>query len=264
MSGSDVRAVILAAGRGARLGDLTADRPKVLLEVAGRTVLAHQRTALAAAGVEEVHLVVGHAEEAVRRHPDVAGLTLWVNPSWATTNMVATLAAATGVLDGGADVLIAYGDIVFEPRLVTALAAVADAEIAVAVDLDWERYWRARMDDPFADVETLRMDASGGIVEIGAPARSAAEVEAQFCGLLRFRADRAAAVVARWAALGPTERVRGRAREGLFMTDLLQLLVDEGWDVRAAPFRSGWLEFDGPADLALDPAQFWTPPGRGA
>ncbi|MBP1923722.1 choline kinase [Halorubrum alkaliphilum] len=33
--------VIPAAGRGSRLGELTADRPKGLVDVAGRSLLAH-------------------------------------------------------------------------------------------------------------------------------------------------------------------------------------------------------------------------------
>jgi choline kinase len=253
------RAVILAAGRGARLGALTADRPKVLLEVAGATVLAHQRRALAAVGVPDVHLVVGHAEAAVRAHPDAAGLTLWRNPAWATTNMVATLAAAREVLDGATDVLVAYGDIVYEPRVASALLAARGAEVAVAVDLDWERYWRARMDDPFADAESLRLGPDGRILELGDHARGVEDVEGQYVGLVLIRADRAVALIDRWRALGPADRVRGRGRDALFMTDLLQLVIDEGWEVRAAPFRSGWLEFDAPADLRLDPTPFWTP-----
>lgn len=251
------RAVILAAGRGTRLGDLTADRPKALLEVAGATLLAHQRRSLAGAGVTEVHLVVGHASETVRAHPDAAGLVLWDNPAWAATNMVATLACATGVLDGATDLIVAYGDIVYEPRVLAALGRLPEAEVAVAVDTDWERYWRRRMPDPFADAESLRVDGDGRILELGGPARSAGDAEAQYIGLIRIRADRVRPLIARWAALGPADRVRGRDGAALFMTDLLQLLVDEGWEVRAAPFAAGWMEFDTAADLDLDPSGQW-------
>lgn len=259
MSARVARAVILAAGRGSRLGPATVDRPKVLVEVAGASILQHQRRTLAAAGIAEVHLVAGHALDLVRGHPDLHGLRLHVNGRWSETNMVATLACAEEVLDGSTDLVIAYGDIVYEPRLLTALAGVADADVGVVVDLDWERYWRARMDDPLADAETLRLDDEGRLLEIGAPATGYEDVQGQYVGLLRIRADRIAALIGRWRTLGEDGRVRGRDRDSLYMTDLLQLVIGEGWDVRAAPVQSGWLEFDTPADLALDPGPFWAP-----
>lgn len=246
-----VRAVILAAGRGTRLGALARDRPKVMVELAGDTLLAHQRRALAVAGITDVHIVLGHGADLVRSHADARGLTVWTNPDYATTNMVSTLACAQGALDGAADVLIAYGDIVYEPRVLAAIAAV-DAEVTVAVDLAWRDYWSARMDDPLADAETLRMTDDGRLLEVGRRPSGYDDVEAQYMGLIRVRSDavpRFAEVAGRLAGMDPNT----------FMTTLLQRLIDDGWDVRVAPVSNGWLEIDGPEDLALDIAPFWTP-----
>jgi MurNAc alpha-1-phosphate uridylyltransferase len=49
-----MQAMVLAAGRGVRMGQLTATRPKPLLEVAGRTLIERNLVALAAAGIHEV------------------------------------------------------------------------------------------------------------------------------------------------------------------------------------------------------------------
>lgn len=245
------RAVILAAGRGTRLGALAADRPKVMVELAGRTLLAHQRTALLAAGISDVHLVVGHGADLVRTDPDAEGLTVWTNPEYAVTNMVATLLCATGPLDATTDIIVAYGDIVYEPRLVTALCDV-DAEISVVVDLGWRDYWEARMDDPLADAETLRMSGDGRLLEVGARPERYADIEAQYIGLIRIRAD-------------AVDHFRDAARRAVtddsraFMTTLLQQLIDSGRDVRVAPVVNGWLEIDRPEDLAIDVTRFWRP-----
>ncbi len=61
------KAVILAAGRGGRLGDHTAARAKCLVPVAGRPIVEHVLTALAGAGIREVYVVVGYQGEQVER-----------------------------------------------------------------------------------------------------------------------------------------------------------------------------------------------------
>jgi choline kinase len=59
------RAVILAAGRGGRLGDHTAARAKCLVPVLGRPLIDYVLTALAGAGIEDVVVVVGYQGEQV-------------------------------------------------------------------------------------------------------------------------------------------------------------------------------------------------------
>ena len=58
--------VILAGGRATRMGGLAADRPKFLLEVAGRPFAEHQLAWLASSGVDRVVLCVGHLGEQIR------------------------------------------------------------------------------------------------------------------------------------------------------------------------------------------------------
>ncbi|MBI4090265.1 MAG: NTP transferase domain-containing protein [Candidatus Kerfeldbacteria bacterium] len=52
--------VIMAAGRGTRMGELTADRPKHLLQVLGRPFLDHTLDRLRAAGFREIIIITGH------------------------------------------------------------------------------------------------------------------------------------------------------------------------------------------------------------
>ncbi len=246
-----VRAVILAAGRGTRLGEFARDRPKVMLELAGETLLAHQRRSLAAAGITEVHIVAGHSEDFVRAHHDAHGLIIWTNMHYATTNMVATLLCADGVLDGATDLLIAYGDIVYEPKVIAAFDGI-DAGVTVVVDRDWRGYWEARMEDPLSDAETLRTTDDGRLLEIGLRPSEDEDIEAQYIGLIRVRKD----YVTRFAEAA---RELVAADPFAFMTTLLQRLVDNGWDVRIAPISNGWLEIDRPEDLSMDFRAFWSP-----
>ena len=62
------RAIILAAGYGSRMGALTADRPKALLEIDGWSLIDRQLDALRRCGIDDVTLVVGYQQRRLREH----------------------------------------------------------------------------------------------------------------------------------------------------------------------------------------------------
>ena len=97
-----MKALILAAGRGSRLRELTDDRPKCLVSLAGRPLLRWQHDALCAAGAKDVLVVRGYLAE--RLVPEAAGLPSGAfatvdNPRWAQCNMLASLLCAAPWLD---------------------------------------------------------------------------------------------------------------------------------------------------------------------
>ena len=66
MSLNITKAVLLAAGRGTRMRDLTSELPKPMLQVRGKPVLAHIVDGLKAAGISDFLIVVGWRAEVVR------------------------------------------------------------------------------------------------------------------------------------------------------------------------------------------------------
>ena len=100
--------IVLAAGEGTRMNSA---RPKVLHEIAGRPMLAHVLDAVAAAGVQDIALVIGPdrgdvAAEAVKAAPRVR---LFVQERRLGTAH-AVLAAGAAIAAGYDDVLIVYAD----------------------------------------------------------------------------------------------------------------------------------------------------------
>lgn len=238
-----MRAVVLAAGEGTRLRPLTSDRPKCLVELAGRPLLDWQLDALSAAGVDDITIVTGYRDDQI-----TAGTRRVRNPRFDETNMVASLMCAREAFDGSDDVLVAYSDIVYEPRLVRSLAADA-SDVAVVVDREWRALWELRMTDPLGDAETLRLGESGQILELGRRAQSYDDIEGQYIGLTRVGADVAPDWPRRFDALDPNGSYEGRDRDHMFMTAFLQLMIDDGERVQAVIVDGGWLEVDTCDDL---------------
>jgi L-glutamine-phosphate cytidylyltransferase len=243
---SAARAIILAAGTGTRLMPLTADRPKCLVELAGRSLLERQLVVMRSLGLSDVTVIAGHHAERIAE----PGLRKVVNPEFAATNMVASLFCAESAMREDADLIVSYGDIVYQRDVLERLLAAQDP-IAVCVDRGWRDYWSQRMVDPLSDAETLKLGADGRIVELGKKAARYDDIQGQYIGLFKVRADQIDAVRCFYHALDRVATYDGKSFRSMFMTSFLQALIDAEFDVRPVFIRNGWLELDTLQDLEL-------------
>jgi choline kinase len=243
--------IILAAGRGSRLHPYTESCPKCLTELGGMTLLERQLATLRAGGVEDIVITTGYLAEMLKR----SDLRHAHNPRWAETNMVESLFCAADNFTN--DIIIAYSDIIYEPRVLRALLD-SQADISVVVDRQWRALWERRFDEPLDDAETLRLDERGDILEIGQPPASFDEIEAQYIGLMRFRGGGIAALRDGYASMRTADRPwkSKRAPEQAYMTDLLSELILMEHRVHAVSVDAGWLEVDTVRDYDLYAAMF--------
>jgi len=64
------------------------------------------------------------------------------------------------------DLIASYADIAYSRRTLKTLIEYAD-DIALAIDLDWEPYWRAPFNNSLDDAETLKLDENNYYAKIG-------------------------------------------------------------------------------------------------
>ncbi len=234
-----MRAIILAAGRGSRMGQLGDERPKCLVEFGGRPLIERQVAALRGGGAQAVGVVRGYRAEMI----ELPDLTYFHNERWAETNMVMSLATAAEWLEAG-PVIVSYADIFYRHELVRDLAA-ASGDLVITYDRAWRSLWSRRFADPLADAETFRADRTGRLIEIGNKTGSIDEIAGQYMGLLKFTPRGWMDVEAELASLDT------RARDSLDMTGLLQRLLCQKVAIRTIGTDGQWGEIDNPSDLAL-------------
>ena len=235
-----MRALILAAGRGSRMGPLGDQRPKCLVPLAGKPLIERQMAALRGGGISEIGVVRGYRADMID-YPDV---TCFANQRWAETNMVMSLASAAAWLRDG-PVVVSYADIFYRRVLVRDLAAAA-GDMVVAYDRQWRDLWSRRFADPLSDAETFRIDAAGTLLEIGGKTSDFADIEGQYMGLLKFTPRAWSAIETFLGGLEPSTRDR------LDMTGLLRrLLATQSVRIATLATDGQWGEMDNPGDAAL-------------
>lgn len=245
-----MKLIILAAGQGTRLRPITDDRPKCLVEVAGRPLLDWQLDAARRVGIDDIVVVGGYLADRLAGRE----ITLLNNPHFATTNMVQTLWCARDWFSDG--FVMAYGDIVYDADVLRRAAAAA-GPIGVVVDREWRQYWESRFSDVLADAESLSIGPDGLIRSVGQKESSLDHIEAQYIGMVSFRGAGVAALRESYERAADADRAGlppyggTRRLDQLFMTDLLQGLIDEGTPLHPIEVAGGWLEIDSTSDLAL-------------
>ncbi len=241
---SRTHVIVLAAGRGSRLGALGADTPKWLLDVGGEVLAERQLAAITgeAPGVASVRVVTGHAAEAVERflaERPGSGATTLHNADYARlNNWYSVLLALRAVDEPGARVVVLNGDLLAERAAIAGfLAEVArtDAEGLLAVDLG------RRLTDESMKV-ALRAD--GTLDRIGKVGVDPAAGE--YVGLLMARGGVLAALRARLETFVGRPEAADEWYEGAVGRTAAE---GAAWHVWAMP-SGRWVEIDDDDDLA--------------
>lgn len=241
-----MKVIILAAGQGTRLRPHTDTKPKCMVELKGKALLHHQLEVLEQCDVkkQDIALAAGYLQEALV----APGIKQYRNEQYATTNMVSTLFAAEDFMQAGEDLIISYGDIVYKPEVFEKLL-VAEGDLVVAADLYWYDLWKLRMENPLDDAETFKMTEDGKVMELGKKPQTRDDAQAQYIGLIKIAGNKVADFIQYYHAMDKTAKYDGKNFNNMYMTSLIQHIIDAGWDVRAALINRGWLEVDSVEDL---------------
>lgn len=239
------RVLILAAGQGTRLRPLTNDKPKCLVPLLGKSLLERQVNTIKQCGIDDVHIATGYRSDQI----EALGFATSTNSRFDSTNMVESLFSALPFIKKEGDLIIAYGDIVYEQENLEALLA-SDDEIALMIDLKWRDLWSLRLENPLDDAETLVMDEYNYVTELGKKPDSYERIQGQYTGLIKIRSNKIAEFVTFYQSLDRNALYDGKDFDNMYMTSFLQLLINSGWQAKAVLVENGWLEIDSVEDLS--------------
>ena len=246
MSLNSTKIVILAAGQGTRLRPLTDEIPKALVKFNHKAIIDYQMSAYHKNKLKDIYVVTGYKHEKF----DDLELTKVVNDEYSCTNMVASLHKARHLFDGQHNILISYGDIIFESEVVAKLMSNCNKSISIIYDLNWFRLWSHRMENPMSDVESFRLDDNNDIIELGGKPNNIESIEGQYIGMIYVNREFAPFFFDLYEnALKSNKKIKDTGVRDIYMTDYLQELIDRGVKVRGISINGGWLEIDSVKDL---------------
>lgn len=249
------RAILIAAGRGKRLGQHTDEVPKCMVEIAGKPILGWVWDALSAHGVDELVVIRGYRGDVLERFVRELVPTVHFvdNPDWQTNNVLLSMGKAKAYFDRPS--YVTYSDIVFTPGVVAA-AAASPAEIGLVIDREFRSIYEGRSEHPLDEGEVSDLLPDGTVARVGKKALPPSEAVGEYIGLARL-GERGAATVRN--TLDQLEREFGGREDtpfqraaryrNAYQTDLWQLLIDRGIPIEPVFIDGQWREIDTGQDL---------------
>lgn len=229
-------AVLLAAGRGTRMGGLTEEIPKPMLPIAGRPLLEHLVEALRAAGIERFVAVVGWQAERIEGHfgdGTAFGISMEYRRQEVRDGTAGALKLAADALSER-PFLLGWGDILTAPtnypRLIERFRATG-ADLVLALN---------RVDDPYR----------GAAVYVTPDGRVERIVEKPPQGTSSTPWLNAGIAVASPILLDYVARVPLSPRGEYEIPDALSAMIADGRHVDTLALEGPWLDVGTPEDLA--------------
>ena len=271
-----MKVIILAAGMGSRLGPLTNDKPKCMIKLLGQTLIERQIKIFHSYGINDITIVTGYKSKVV----DIPDVNYVNNVNYETTNMNESLFRAllktemceecdvdihgkrecrecngTG-LSPAKPILVTYGDIAFEPRILSQMLEFCDPRpsvIGLAARINWKEYYQNRTMHPLSEAENVLIE-NRRILEIRKNISKSLENQqiGEFLGIMLLPPDQIQILLERYLDLKKNHVGAFHSSSSLsnaYLTDMLQEMIDCGATVKPVFIEGKWFEIDTPEDL---------------
>ena len=241
----ETHGIVIAASRGGKLGDLTEDQPKCMVDIRGKPLLRRLVSTLNKGGVRNVTVVRGYKKEKI----DLPSITTVDNDSYDTTGEAYSLSRALPHMEG--DCILSHGDILFRRFILDALLA-STADIVLAVDArgqgqDFHDAGRK------VDLVSCTRPFSGDYLEEIEPTAvlkigndlSSNEVHGEWIGLARTNARGSEIIRKQLKVMEKAGKL-----ETATLLDLFSAILDAGHPIATLYITGHWLDVDDAFDLA--------------
>ena len=141
-----MKAIILSAGYGSRLGDLTNELPKSLVDVNGKSIIQRQIETFRNNNVKEIIVIVGPNKDKFQLN-DVEYV---IDKNFHEHDQLGSLMTANKHFQN--DVVISFGDVIVDNNIMKQIVE-STYDIGLAIDLKWEKNYENRTQHPKSEAD---------------------------------------------------------------------------------------------------------------
>ena len=243
-----MKAIVIAAGEGSRMGNLTQNIPKSLVMVNGKSIIERQLSILKQNGILDIIIVTGPHHEKF----NFKNVVYVIDLDYKKHNTLSSLMTARDYMND--EIITTYSDQIFDEKIMESINNFS-GDIGIAVDLDWEKNYVNRDQHPKSEAENVLINGNE-ILELRKNISECKENEkiGECLGLMKFSRKASKVFLDKYSELETSHKGKfhnAPSLEKALISDMLQELIVSG--IRISPiYVSGkWCEIDTPQDLQI-------------
>lgn len=237
-----ISCLILCAGIGTRIKEVT-NKPKGFLQVDGKkTILDKQIFALNQYNINDITLVVDNKFD-----KSILNNVSYVVDDNQNHDVLNSLMIGMKIYPNK-ELLILYSDIIFEDSILQKMID-CNADIGLGIDEDWEKSYEGRTDHPIQQADNVII-TNHSITSIR---KNIPKAHGEFIGMMRLSKKGTHIFVDVHNDLLQKQKNTfhcAKSLEKAYLTDMIQELIDRGYQVYPVTIFGAWHEFDTKQDYA--------------
>jgi choline kinase len=238
-----MKVIFIAAGYGSRLKQ---DVPKPLVDVNGSSILQRQISLFQKYGIDDIIIIVGPEKEKF----NLKNVRYIHDVDFDKHEQLGSLMAAKSQIND--NVIILFADILFDEQILNQILQ-STSDIGIALDLDWEKSYLERTDNPSSDADKILVK-NNEIIKLSKNIVSDKidENTGEFLGLLKLSKHGSKFFVEMYDKLIETHS--GKFHESTSignskLLDFLQEISQSNFKLTPIITKGKWCEIDTPLDL---------------
>lgn len=234
--------IILAAGRGSRMGVLTKNKPKSFVNIGDKKLIDKVLENFEKLGFKEIIIITGYKSDQFKQFKKIQKIK---NKKWKTTNIFGSLMCADKILSKYT-CIISYADILYETEAIQKLIRSKKRKgIVILSYRDWKEYWKKRFINPLSDLETFIYNKQNQLIEIGNKTNSYNKIKGQYMGV--FKIDPFS-----WNKIKQKLFKETKNLSKIDITALFQLIIKKKiCNIYVEKYKKNWFEIDNIKDYKI-------------
>lgn len=174
-----MKCIILAAGQGTRIKQITKKKPKCLIKINGISIIERQIIFLRKLKIDEIIIVTGFKKEKI----NFRNIKYKVNKNFKNNEQLESLFCAKKEFNS--ELLITFADTIYDFSVLKNLYSSKKGEIILGIDKKWKKRYKFRYDHPYTQADKVRVNKKGEVKNIGKEIKLK-DTNAEFLGILKL------------------------------------------------------------------------------
>lgn len=242
-----MKAIVIAAGEGSRMGNLTQNIPKSLVMVNGKSIIQRQIETFRNNGVKEIIVIVGPNKEKFQ----LKDVEYVIDKNFHEHEQLGSLMTASKHFQN--DLVISFGDVIVDNNIMKQIIE-STYDIGIAIDLKWEKNYENRTEHPKSEAD-LVLIKSNKLTKIKKNLDSIENYQlGEFLGIIKLSNIGSKKILDLFNTLNSSYQGKFHDAPSLqkaYLTDIIDELIQTNENVNPIFVDGNWCEIDTLEDLEI-------------